>query len=368
MRAKAPPPPPLSFIEFVEDKTINPARLDALLQPAIRANHHTNFGPVSRQLESVLGDLNGANPARAACAVANATLGLQAAVACFENHLNRRLRWAISDFGFFTSFIGPFQDQQMIPCDGTGMLDLAALGARPDDSYDAILATNVFGLHENWQALFDFARQHDKVLLIDNAAGFGALAPRHQGAAGDDPLLWAEVVSFHHTKPWGMGEGGAVFLPAPLLDMLRAAINFGVGGGRQLADTRYCCNAKLSELAAAQILARVQTRDDWIAGFRHQAARLDALGQQVGLKPLVAPLPTRAVPGQVAFLCPECVSYDHLINPAFRMLKYYRPGAGSGAGARRLFEHVINLPCHGGMAALSDKAILSVLRNLPGLR
>ena len=57
-------------------KRINPARLDALLQPAIQANHHTNFGPVSRQLESVLGDLNGANPARAACAVANANLEL----------------------------------------------------------------------------------------------------------------------------------------------------------------------------------------------------------------------------------------------------------------------------------------------------
>lgn len=361
-------PRALPFVEFVDTKSVDAETLNALLQPAVRANHHTNFGPVSRQLEQVIGNLNGANPARGACAVANATLGLQAAVACFENHLGRRLRWAVSDFGFFTSFIGPFQDQQLVPCAANGMLDLDSLTARADDSYDAILATNVFGLHEDWTALFEFARNRDKVLLIDNAAGFGALAAWHRRARAGDRLLWAEVVSFHHTKPWGMGEGGAVFLPAEMVDTLRAAINFGIGGGRQLADTRFCCNAKLSELAAAQILHRVQTHDAWAPAFRQQAARLSALGQKAGLRPLCPGQPSHAVPGQVAFSCAEPVGYDRVDNPAFRILKYYRPAPGSGSRARRLFDHMINLPCHGGMATLPDETILSVLQSFPGWR
>lgn len=343
-------------VDFVDAKAPDPSRLMAALAPAIAQNRHSNFGPVSRQLETLLAAQNGQPPSTVM--TANATLGLQAAVAALDNHRGRPHRWAVSDFGFFTSFIGPFQDQTYVPCAPDGGISIPALSQVPRDSYDGILATNVFGLGEGFDALFDFARRHGKTLLIDNAAGFGALAPSH--AAGLD-LLWAEVVSFHHTKPWGMGEGGAVFASAGLQSLLRAAVNFGVGEGRRLQDPRWVTNAKLSELAAAQILLRVQDAPQWVPGFRAQAARLMRLGQEAGLTPVIAQLPQRAVPSQIALRADHPIALEDLANPDLRILKYYRPGAGSGPGARALFDHILNLPCHGGVAALADDDIRALL-------
>jgi len=349
------------FVEFVEDKFSPPDQLHNALRPAVLQNRHSNFGPVSETLEAALATLNGNTPHRAACMTANATLGLQAAVAGFDNVLRTRLRWAVGDFGFFTSFSGPFHDQTLVPCSADGQISLAALDQLPVGDYDAILATNVFGLLEDFEPLFAFARSRGKALLIDNAAGFTALAPWHAASTPDDPLLWAEVVSFHHTKPWGMGEGGAVFLPATLHATLRAAVNFGRGTGQQLADLRFCTNAKMSEIAAAQILLRVRDHAAWAPAYRHQARRLLDLGQQAGLQPVVATLPQRAVPGQIALRCSDPVTLKQLENPAFRMLKYYLPSPRSGPVAHTLFDHIVNLPCHPGMAALEDAVITKVL-------
>lgn len=354
--------PPTGFIEFVEDKALALDQLQAVMQPAIAQNHHTNFGPVSETLEQALMALNGGSGTHVACTAANATLGLQALVATFDNHTGRRLRWVVSGFGFFTSFTGPFHDQIFTPCGADGQIDMQALRQIPVEDYDALLVTNVFGLHEDFAQVFAFARSHDKALLIDNAAGFRALAPVH--AASDNTLLWAEVVSFHHTKPWGMGEGGAVFLPKDLAPTFRAATNFGIGGGKQLADGRYCSNGKMSEIAAAQILLRVKAHDDWTPAYRHEANRLLELGRAAGLTPLITDLPDRAVPGQLPFRAPHPVPLAQLDNPQFRILKYYRPGPQSGALARDIFDHVVNLPCHPGMAQLSDEIVLSVLKSV----
>jgi len=352
------------FVDFVEKKSIPTDELLEVLQPSIQQNRHTNFGPVSECLEQNLTGLNGGFDGHVACCVTNATLGLQAAVSTFENTVGRRLRWVISDFSFFTSFIGPFHDQTHIPCRADGMISMAALEQVPPDDYDAILATNVFGLHEDFSDIFEFARTHRKILLIDNAAGFRALAPFHAPSGGDDDFLWAEVVSFHHTKPWGMGEGGAVFLPKALAATFRAAINFGAGGGRQLTDDRLCTNGKMSELAAAQILLRVRAYESWSPAFREQAERLLALGQAAGLQPLITHLPSRAVPGQIPFLCKRPVTLDQLENPVFRIRKYYQPARQSGQQARAIFDRILSLPCHTEMAGLSDDVIITVLKSI----
>ena len=347
-------------VEFIEDKRVEPETLAELLRPAVERNRHSNFGPVSRRLEGELARRNRLSAGRAACCAANATLALQAMVAVLDNRAGRRLRWAVSDFGFFTNFIGPFAGQTVVPCDDNGMISVDALAALPDRSFDAVLATNVFGMCENFEAIFAFCRARGKVLLIDNAAGFGALSPWQEA----DAVEWAEVVSFHHTKPWGMGEGGAAFLPAEWEEPFRASINFGAGGGRRLADPQFLTNGKMSEIAAAQILDRVLRADDWRPRYRAEAARIVRLGCEAGLQPWFPALPERAVPGNIPFLHERAVRLEDLGNPLFTMLKYYQPTVASGAVARRLFDHVINVPCHPGMGALRDAEIVAVLRGV----
>jgi dTDP-4-amino-4,6-dideoxygalactose transaminase len=349
-------------VDFVENKSVRSDELARILEPSIRENRHTNFGPVAGELERQLTALNELGPAFGACCAANATLALQAIVATLHNTFGRRLRWAVSDFGFFTSFIGPFAEHLSIPCRPDGMISLTDLRLAALDDYDGVLVTNVFGLHEDYHEVFDFCRANRKVLLIDNAAGFLALAPYHHAQFGEaDPLLWAEVVSFHHTKAWGMGEGGVAFLPRSLMPTFRAAINFGVGQGRQLPDRQLCTNGKMSEIAAAQILSRVRAKDEWIDGYRRQARRILAIGRAAGLRPLIDALPDRAVPGHVPFLRRAPIALEALDNPHFAILKYYRPSRQSGETSRAIFERILNVPCHPGMAAIDEARISSVL-------
>jgi dTDP-4-amino-4,6-dideoxygalactose transaminase len=89
-------------------------------------------------------------------------------------------------------------------------------------------------------------------LIIDSAAGFGAVGDDRTpvGAQGD-----IEVVSFHATKPFAVGEGGAVFTRSRrTLARLKSAINFGLNTHRHV-EFGPGLNGKMSELHAATALA-----------------------------------------------------------------------------------------------------------------
>jgi dTDP-4-amino-4,6-dideoxygalactose transaminase len=350
------------FINFVENKIYDVEKIFRNLQPAINKNWHTNFGPVTQKLEQTIHKLNGNNPNNSVCCVSNATIGIQAIISTFNNISNRQLRWLVSDFGFFTNFIGPLTNHKSIACNQDGMISIQNLKKIPNKSYDAILATNIFGLKENFLSLFQFCRTNKKALLIDNAAGFLALESLHTQENKDDDLLWAEVVSFHHTKPWGVGEGGAAFLPSNLLSTFKASINFGIENGKLIPDLLNCSNGKMSELAAAAILSRVNDYNNWSQLYHYQAKRILNLGKSAGLQPFIKNLPNKAVPGQIPFLCRNPITLNELFNPYFQILKYYRPPINSSSTANFIYDRIINVPCHPDMANLNDDTIVKVLR------
>jgi dTDP-4-amino-4,6-dideoxygalactose transaminase len=111
---------------------------------------------------------------------------------------------------------------------------------------------------------------------LDSAAGFGASADDGVpiGAQGD-----LEVVSFHATKPFGIGEGGAVFTARrDLAERIGRLANFSFDEHRR-ATSLWGINAKLDELHCAVALAVLDHIDDCLAIRREIAGRLvDALG------------------------------------------------------------------------------------------
>jgi dTDP-4-amino-4,6-dideoxygalactose transaminase len=107
-------------------------------------------------------------------------------------------------------------------------------------------------------------------LVIDSAAAFGAVAEdgRPVGTGGD-----LEVVSFHATKPFAIGEGGAVFTRDDARrDRVEAAINFGFRGTEVTAT--HGLNGKLSELHAAVGLAVLDEFDEILRARRSSATRV----------------------------------------------------------------------------------------------
>jgi dTDP-4-amino-4,6-dideoxygalactose transaminase len=118
----------------------------------------------------------------------------------------------------------------------------------------AVLGTHTFGVpppvaeQKRWQEL---CREHGIPLVVDAAAGFGA---EDDTGARTGHSEAAHVFSFHATKPFGIGEGGAI---ATLDDDLLARCNSirEFGFGKDKLATSVGINAKLDELHAATALA-----------------------------------------------------------------------------------------------------------------
>jgi dTDP-4-amino-4,6-dideoxygalactose transaminase len=110
-------------------------------------------------------------------------------------------------------------------------------------------------------------------LVVDSAAGFGAVGEDGTpiGRQGD-----VEVVSFHATKPFAIGEGGAVFTrDRELHERIEREVNFGFRPDHSVASA-LGLNAKMSELHAAAALAVLDGFDAVLERRRAAAADLRA--------------------------------------------------------------------------------------------
>ncbi len=127
-----------------------------------------------------------------------------------------------------------------------------------EDSIAGILFCNAFGVGvtniDAWEAL---SEKWSKPLILDSAAGFGSLysAQRKVGSAGK-----CEIFSFHATKPFAIGEGGAVISKdKKMIESLRSIQNFGFetkGNATQLGF-----NGKMQEINAAIGLRQLKRFD-----------------------------------------------------------------------------------------------------------
>jgi dTDP-4-amino-4,6-dideoxygalactose transaminase len=143
-----------------------------------------------------------------------------------------------------------------------------------DGAVAAVLAVSAFGtpppaaVREGWARCGDDA---GVPIVVDSAAGFGACDENgtRLGRQGR-----AEVFSFHATKPFAIGEGGAVMTTDPgVAERVRALVNFDFDARRVPRSDRGL-NGKLSELHAATGLAVLDAFDEILAARHERAMRL----------------------------------------------------------------------------------------------
>ena len=146
-----------------------------------------------------------------------------------------------------------------------------------------VLATSTFGtaapapVRRAWR---EACAEHRIPLVLDSAPGFGAEDEQRRplGGLGD-----TEVFSFHATKPFAIGEGGAILTADPVIaERAARLINFGMAPGTR-ASTEVGLNAKLSELHAAVGLAALD-RLPAVLGERRRLA--SELGRRLRAVPL----------------------------------------------------------------------------------
>ncbi|MFC7356858.1 DegT/DnrJ/EryC1/StrS family aminotransferase [Jejudonia soesokkakensis] len=142
----------------------------------------------------------------------------------------------------------------------------------------AILATHVFGNPCHVEAIEKIAKKHNLKVIYDAAHCFGV---DHKGKSifeyGD-----VSTCSFHATKLFHTGEGGALVCKPELFDSMYFGHNFGHDGPETFRGLGI--NAKMSELQAAMGLSVLPYMDKILTNREHVVAYYNAHLANCGLK------------------------------------------------------------------------------------
>lgn len=334
-------------VAFVEDKALDIERTAELLQPARERNHWSNYGPAWSLLQSAYHRYMAQPDTREVIPCANGGMALEALAALHACKKGRPLRWAVSAFGFTNSARGAFADALVVDTDKHGLISLAALSTLPTDSYDGFVVTNPYGLARDFDACAKFARDHDKVMLLDNAAGVSAQLPD----------VDYQSFSLHQTKAHGFGEGGLAVAPAEESELLLSLLGYGP---LESEFARFWVgNGKLSELSCAGHLQRLECTPQWVPLYEMQSQRIQDLAARAGLQMLLPDLGP-AVSTSLPLLAPHPVAIADLSNPFFVVGKFYRPLAPRPT-TTAIYDHLLNVPSHPDMRHVDSDDLLAVL-------
>ncbi|WP_027183196.1 sulfotransferase [Desulfovibrio inopinatus] len=334
---------------FVENKGIDIVLLQRLLSISRSRNHWANFGPVVELLESTVARILRLPKKRRVVFCKSGTSALYGLVGLEEYKRRRKMKWVVSAFGFLSTKRGPLFDARVVDCDENGFINLAALNELKAE-IDGVIVTNTFGLHNMWKPLIQFCEENGLALIYDNATALWGPDRTVSGAPN-------EIVSFHQTKPWGMGEAGLAVIDAADETTFKAMLNFGVGAAEGIE--RYSGNEKLSDYDAALVLQRLLTIPRWLHGYRLQRRRIVKIAQECGVKILNDEPNT--ITNSVAVLMDHPVTYDDLANDFIPLNKYYAPLESGHKNADYLFSRIVNIPCHPEIAKIDEEKIRKVL-------
>jgi dTDP-4-amino-4,6-dideoxygalactose transaminase len=236
------------MIHWVPKKRINQQKVITLLESSISSNKFTNYGPNVKLLEEKTRELLQIDNSKAVICVSNGTVALWATVAAFEMHNNKNLHFYTQSFTFPASAQGYLSNVKIIDIDSEGGLDLDLVDK---DTCDGIIVTNIFGNLVNISKYETWCKENNKLLIFDNAAtSYSFYNNKNSCNFGN-----ASTISFHHTKPIGFGEGGAIIIDVKYEKYVRNIINFGIDNySIESKWDRRGSNYKMSDIQAVYII------------------------------------------------------------------------------------------------------------------
>lgn len=325
-----------------------------------RTGVFSNFGPLTRELESRYAEFLGVRPEQVV-SVANCTLGIEGAIA-----LSAAESWLVPDFTFAATGLAVLRSGKPLLLGDvdentwTLLVDLLEglderVGVLPVAPFGAALDLNPW-----------IGRRH---AIIDAAASLGT-----QPDLSSLPKEWCVAFSLHATKVLPAGEGGlVVFGQKASAERFRRWANFGFSDSR--TSVYAGTNAKMSEIHAAYGLASLDgweaERRDWVrARTRAQQACIEAgLPQQLhplpGLNPywIVDCASLRNRERLEARLAESGIASRRWWPAALHEMPAFRsaPLAGSNSSSRLISGRLLGLPMYRDLELVAAKHIASVV-------
>ena len=340
-------------IEWVPKKHINQSRVDELISHTISTNQFTNYGPNTRRLEELIREKLVVNDNKAVVCVSNGTVALYALVAAIRMKKKHNITWSTQSFTFPASAQGYLQDVSIIDIDKDGGIDLEKVDT------DGIIVTNVFGNVVNIDKYTQWCEQHGKILIFDNAA------TPYTFYKGCNSINYGtgSTISFHHTKPIGFGEGGAVIVDKEYEFDLRRCINFGIDNELHTPWHRLGSNYKISDLCSIYI---IQYLDRLESIVEHHQKLYKYFVSKLPNTIKIFPNFSDTVPFTACFciLSPSFTvdTVQRLRKYNIYSRKYYAPLVNS-TQAQNMYDNILCVPCTIDMSTKDIDYIIDILFN-----
>lgn len=244
------------LIEWVPNKTIEESIVNVLLSTSLKTHQFTNYGPNVKLLEQEVRRLFKVEDAKAVVAVSNGSVAINILSIALElEDCRSNLKWATQSFTFPPSAQQNLKDASILDIDEEGGINLDEV----DSSISGIIVTNIFGNVVNIEKYEEWRRKTNSYLIFDNAA------TPYTFYRGKNSINFGNgsIISFHHTKPFGFGEGGVIIVDRKYEHTIRCLINFGIGLTQSYFSEKGQ-NGKMSDISAIYILQYLQTKFDII--------------------------------------------------------------------------------------------------------
>ena len=342
------------MIKWVPNKEINKTKIDSLLQESIIQNQFTNYGPCVKLLENSIKDKLKIDDNKSVIAVNSGTGALHALASGIELFLNKKLTWATQSFTFPPSAQGSLSNTLILDIDNEGGLDISKISK----NIQAIIVTNIFGNVVNISKYVNYCNSNNIILIFDNAA------TPYTFYKNKNCINYGvgSIISFHHTKPLGFGEGGAIIVDKCYEESIRCIMNFGINNGKDYF-LREANNYKMSDISAAYILQYLDNFDNIIKIhkklYTYMISKLNKI-KDIKLYPNFS--------SETPFLSCFCLLFDNyddkirlrLLDNDIFCRKYYNPLKNTPKTIE-IYNKILCIPCTKDMTENDIDKIINLI-------
>jgi dTDP-4-amino-4,6-dideoxygalactose transaminase len=333
------------MISWVPKKNIDLEKINTNILDCIESKHFTNNGKYVQLMQFKIKQLFKIEEDNEVLMTCNGAMGLNCLIGAFNIQYNRELRWIVQSFTFPCSTQGNLVNSIVIDIDENMGPNIKELTEKIND-YDGIVVTNCFGTCTNIELYEDFCKRNNKLLIFDNAASPLTYYNNKNHLNYGDGCM----VSLHHTKPIGFGEGGFIVFKKKYLEFMKKALCFGYTDQNKYEYNIYSHNYKMSEIACIYISNyinninsinnhHIQMMDYFISEIKN-----NNLENKIKLFPNYVKY-NQCLMSTIPIIFNNAVSVDIFVNHNVEAKKYYYPiNIKDNPNSKQLFDTIVCLP------------------------
>lgn len=344
-------------ISFIENKKLNFLQLNHIYKKSIIENHHANFGPLTKKLEKYVFKLLNLTKNKSVVACSSGSLALLTIGNYFR--LQNKKRFATSKFTFFSNNNNYLCNSYILETNKNGLIDLEKIKNQLN-KFDNLIYTNIFNSNPDFTEIYKLCKKNKKNLIIDNALTLFERPKNYKN------MNVYEMISFHHTKPWGFGEAGVIICPKKDEKIIRNLTNFGLLNFNKYK--KFSFNCKISDLSSAAILLRLKNIKLWSKYYNTQKQRLIKILNSNFEFEKIFYTPRKTPSAYIPVVAKENIEQKLLNKTKYITLKkYYVPISNKrkkNCYAETIYNKIVCIPCHAGMAKVSDKNLIEDLKKV----